>query len=233
MRCFAAALQGWFIFSLWTRAAPALSRCLIVYSLFCVCVFCFACPRGVLCTCLNFISFAFRQDLSFVRIVVRAEPCSQGPVFTWHNDRQCLRPLNEAPCPSSRQDGDAISTASYIVLPILSLLIFSKLYLFLIFRDYFPQNGSHTFPSPSILYLLCKSSTIPWDPPFRSPLPSPEPSHLPHCPFLHGPTPPCQHPKSATTLSWELHFPQSSCVTLSKAGIHQCTLSHRFLLKTD
>lgn len=45
--------------------------CLIAYSLFCVCVFCFACLRGVLCTCLNFISFASRQDLSFVKTVVK------------------------------------------------------------------------------------------------------------------------------------------------------------------
>lgn len=77
MSCFAAASRGWFIFYLWTSATLVLSclyRCLIAYSLFCVCVLCFACLRAVLCTCLNFISFAFRQDLSFVKTVVSAEP---------------------------------------------------------------------------------------------------------------------------------------------------------------
>lgn len=184
-----------------------------MYSLFCVCVFCLACPRGVLCTCLNFISFAFRQDLSFVRIVVRVEPPSQGPVFTWHNDRQCLRPLNKAPCPPAQfsQDMDAISTTSYIALPILLfLLIVIKHLLFLIFRDYFPQNGSCTFPSPSTWYLLQLHHPAPFHEIHLSDLSS----HYLNLPICHttpsllcGPTHPCQHPKSATASRWEFHFP--------------------------
>lgn len=128
------------------------------------------------------------------------------------------------------QDMDAISTTSYVALPILLLVILIKLCLFLIFGDYFLQNSSCTFPSPSRLYLLhkihhhCMISTFQ----ISSPIPWTFPPSL-----ILWPYSPCQHPKSATAWGWELHFPRSSCVTLFKAGIHQCTLELRFPLKTD
>lgn len=74
--CFAAAVQGWFIFCLWSSTNPRTSPAVLLpyHVLPVLFVFCFACLKGALCTCLNFIFLAFRQDPSFVKAAVNAEP---------------------------------------------------------------------------------------------------------------------------------------------------------------
>lgn len=124
------------------------------------------------------------------------------------------------------QDMDAISTTSYIALPILLLVILSKLFLFLIFRDYFLKTA-HV---PSLHLLGCtfctKSVTTAWFPPFRSLLPSPEPSHPP---LFYGPTHPCQHSKQPQLWGGSFTFPKAAVWHFSKLEYTNAHLNSGFL----